>query len=166
VGDLDEKATVGSTLSVHGNGGADIASRLYVLARLGRNGHVNGGVGECASVRATEEVLDEGAEAVELMRGGVPAEEGLAPVGLQGQGEHVLLVFDIDLDLVLLLGMGDSEARANLDFGAIFRSGADKGANNSGRLRISDVSSNGVVEDREDSLLGRGQIMLAKAYSL
>jgi hypothetical protein len=54
--------------------------------------------------------------------------------------------------LVLLLGVGDGEARANLNFGAIFRSGADEGADNSGGLGISDVSSNGVVEDREDSL--------------
>jgi hypothetical protein len=110
VGNLNEEAAVGSTLSVDGNGSADVASRLNILARLGRDGHVNGGVRESAGVRAAEEVLDESAEAVELVRGGVPAEEGLAAVGLESQGKHVLLVLDIDLDLVLLLGMGDGEA--------------------------------------------------------
>lgn len=110
VRDLDEEAAVGSTLSVDSNGSADVASRLNILARLGRDGHVNSGVGESAGVRAAEEVLDEGAEAVELVRSGVPAEQGLATVGLEGQGKHVFLVLDIDLDLVLLLGVGDGKA--------------------------------------------------------
>ncbi|KAI6768357.1 hypothetical protein HG530_006366 [Fusarium avenaceum] len=74
VGDLDEETAFGSTLGVDGNGGADIASRLDILAGFGRDGHVNGRMGECAGVRRAEEVLDKGAEAVELVGGGVPAE--------------------------------------------------------------------------------------------
>ena len=155
MGNLDEEAAVGSPLGVDGDGSADVASGLDVLAGLGGDGHVDGGVGEGARVRATEEVLDEGAEAVELVRGGVPAEEVLAGGGLEGQGEHVLLVLDIDLDLVLLLGVRDGEAGADLDFGAIFRAGADEGADDSGGLGVSDVSSDGVVEDGEDGLEDR-----------
>ena len=110
VGNLNKETAVGSTLSVDGNRGADIASRLDILARLGRDGHVDGGVGECAGILVAEEVLDESAEAVEFVGGGVPAEEGLAAVGLESQSKHVLLVLDIDLDLVLLLGVGNGKA--------------------------------------------------------
>ncbi|KAJ6440420.1 hypothetical protein O9K51_06210 [Purpureocillium lavendulum] len=153
VGHLDEEAAVGGALSVDGHGGADVASRLDVLAGLGRNRQVNGGVGERARLGAGEEVLDKGAEAVELVGRGVPAEQGLAGVGFQGQGEHVLLVLDVDLDLVLLLGVRDGEAGADLDLGSIFGSGADQGADDSGGLGILvDVPSHGVVEDGEDGL--------------
>lgn len=152
MGDLDEQAALGGSLGVDGHGGADVASGLDILAGLGGDGHVDGGVREGAGVGASEEVLDEGAEAVELVRGGVPAEQGLAGVGLQGEGEHVLLVLDIDLDLILLLGVGDGEARADLDFGAIFGTGANEGADDSGGLGVSDVSSDGVVEDGENGL--------------
>lgn len=107
---LDEEAAVGRTLSTDSNGGADVASALDLLPGVGRDGHVNGGVGEGAGVRAGEEVLDEGAEAVELVRGGIPAEEGLSGVGLEGQGQHVLLILDVDFNLVLLLSVGDGEA--------------------------------------------------------
>lgn len=110
VGDLDEQAALGGTLSVDSDGGADVASALNILTRLSRDGHVNGRVREGASIGAGEEILDEGAEAVELVGGGVPSEEGLAGGGLESQGEHVLLVFDIDLDLILLLGVRDSKA--------------------------------------------------------
>lgn len=109
MGNLDEKAALGSSLGVDGHGGADVASRLDILAGLCRDGEVDGGVREGAGIRSGEEVLDQGAEAVELVGSGVPAEEGLAGSGLEDQGEHVLLVFDVDLDLVLLFGMGDSE---------------------------------------------------------
>lgn len=153
MGDLDEKAALGSSLGVDGHGGADVASCLDILAGLCGDGEVDGGVREGAGVRGGEEVLDQGAEAVEFVGGGVPAEQGLAGGGLEDQGEHVLLVFDIDLDLVLLLGMGDGEARANLDFGSIFGAGAYQGANDPGGLGVfTDISSNGVIEDGEDSL--------------
>ena len=153
---LDEEAALGGALRVDGDGGADVAAGLDALAGVGGDGEVDGRVGEGARVRAGEEVLDEGAEAVELERGGVPAEERLAGVGLEGQGEHVLLVLDIDLDLVLLLGVGNGEARADLDLGAVFGTGADEGADDTAGLgRIADVSSYGVVEDGEDSLSGQ-----------
>lgn len=154
MGYLHEEAALGGALRVDGHGGADVASGLDILAGLGGNGHVDGGVRGGAGLSAGEEVLDQGAEAVEFGGGGVPAEEDLAGGGLEGQGEHVLLVFDIDLDLVLLFGVGDGEARADFDFSAIFGAGADKGTDYAGGLGIfAGVSSNGVVEDREDSLL-------------
>lgn len=153
MGNLDEKAALGSSLGVDGHRGADVASCLDILAGLCGDGEVDGGVREGAGVRGGEEVLDQSAEAVELVGGGVPAEQGLAGRGLEDQGEHVLLVFDIDLDLVLLLGMGDGEARANLDLGSIFGAGAYQGANDPGGLGVfTDISSNGVIEDGEDSL--------------
>lgn len=48
--------------------------------------------------------------------------------------------------------MGDGEARADLDFSAIFGTGANEGADDSGGLGVSDVSSDGVVEDGENGL--------------
>jgi hypothetical protein len=153
VGDLDEKAALGSSLGVDGNRGADVASRLDILAGLCRDGEVDGGVGEGAGIRGGEEVLDQSAEAVELVGGGVPAEKRFAGSGLEDQGQHVLLVLDIDLDLVFLLGMGDGEARSDLNFCSIFRSGAYQGTDDPGGLRVfTDIASNGVVEDGEDSL--------------
>lgn len=153
MGDLDEEAALGSALGVDGDGGADVAPRLDVLAGLCGDGEVDGGVGEGAGVRGGEEVLDQGAEAVELVRGGVPAQQRLAGRGLEHQGQHVLLVFDVDLDLVLLLGVGDGEARPHLDLGAIFGAGAYQGANDPRGLGVfTDVASDGMVEDGEDSL--------------
>ena len=151
--DLHEEAALGGALSVDRNRGADVASRLDLVTRLGRDGKVNSRVRESACVRAAEEVLDEGAEAVELVGGGVPAEKGLAGRGLEGKGEHVLLVLDIDLDLILLLGVRDGEALADLDFCAIFGSGAHKGADDSGGLgAITDIATCGVIEDGENGL--------------
>lgn len=146
VGHLDEEAALGGALGVDGDGGADVAPRLDGPARVGGEGEVDGRVGEGARVGAGEEVLDEGAEGVELERGRVPAEEGLARVGLEGQGQHVLLVLDVDLDLVLLLGVGDGEARAHLDLGAILGARAHEGADDAGRLGgFADVAAGGMV---------------------
>lgn len=75
VGHLGEEAALGGALRVDGDGGADVAARLDLLARVGGDSEMDGRVGEGTRVRASEEVLDEGAEAVELERGGVPAEE-------------------------------------------------------------------------------------------
>lgn len=87
------------------------------------------------------------------MRGGVPAQQRLAGRGLEHQGQHVLLVLDVDLDLVLLLGVGDGEAGPHLDLGAIFGTGAYQGANDPRGLGVfTDVASDGMVEDGEDSL--------------
>lgn len=111
---------------------------------------------ESAGVRAGEEVLDQGAEVVEFVRGGVPAEERFAGVSLENQSKHILLIFDIDFDLVFLFGMRDGEAGSYFDFGTIFRSGTDKSTDNASRLgSILDISANGVVKNRKDSLDGK-----------
>jgi hypothetical protein len=66
--------------------------------------------------------------------------------------------------LVLLLGVRDGEARADFDFGTVFGSGAYEGANDASRLGIlTDIAANGMVENREDSLIGAST--LAKRYS-
>ena len=110
MGHLHEETALGSALSVDGDRSADVAAGLETLASIGRDGQVNRRMGECAGVGAAEEVLDEGAEAVEFEGCGVPAEQGLAGIGLERQGEHRLLVVNIDLDLVLLFGVRDGEA--------------------------------------------------------
>lgn len=114
---------------------------------------MDGGVRECASIGAGEEVLDQGAEVVELVRRGVPAEQRLAGVGLENQSKHVLLVFDIDFDLVFLLGMRDSEAGSYFDFGTILGSSTDKSTDYTSRLgSFLDISADCVVKNRKDSL--------------
>lgn len=153
MGHLDEETALGGALGVDCYRSADVASGLDILARLRGDGHVDGGMGRSAGLSAGEEVLDQGAEAVELGGGGVPPEENFAGRGLQRQGQHVLLVFHIYLDLVLLFGVGDGKARADFDFGAIFGAGADEGADDTRGLRgFTAVSSGGVVEDGEDGL--------------
>ncbi len=87
-------------------GGADVGLGLDGAASLGADGQVDCRVGEGACLGAGEEVLDQGREAIELMAGGVPAQQGLRGRGAQGQRQHVLPVLDIDLDLVLVLGVG------------------------------------------------------------
>lgn len=154
VGHLDEEAALGGALGIDGDRGGNVAAGLDVGGRVGADGQVDGGVGEGAGVRGGEEVLDQGGEGVELVRSSVPTQKGFARGGLEGEGEHVLLVVDVHLDLVLVLGVRDGEAGANLNLGAIFGAGADEGADNAGRLGIADVSSNGMVEDGEDGLQG------------
>lgn len=52
--------------------------------------------------------------------------------------------------------MGDGKARADLDFGTIFGTGAYEGADDAAGLGcIADISSYGVVEDGKDGLEGR-----------
>lgn len=75
---------------------------------------------EGAGLGGGEEVLDQGAEAVEIETRGVPAEQDLAGVGLELERQHVLLVLDVDLDLVLVLGVGDGETVSYFGFHAIF----------------------------------------------
>lgn len=108
--DLDKQAALRGSLGVDCHGSADVASRLDVLAGFRGDGHVDGGVGGGSSFCAGEEVLDQGAEAVQLGRGGVPSEEDLAGGSLECQGQHVLLVFHVHLDLILLFGVGDGKA--------------------------------------------------------
>lgn len=151
---LNEEAALGGALGVDGYGGADVASRLDIFARLRGDGHVYGGMRRGPRLRAGEEVLDQGAEAVELGRGGVPAEEDFAGRGFECQGQHVLLVFHVHLDLVLLFGVGDGEARSDFDLGAIFRAGADEGADDTcGLGGFTGVSSDSMVEDGKNGLL-------------
>ena len=107
---LDEEAALGSALRVHGDGGTDVTSCLDILSRVGGDGEMDGRMGEGASVRAGEEVLDQGAEGVELGRRRVPAEQRVAGRSLERQGKHVLLVLDIDLDLVFLFSVRNGEA--------------------------------------------------------
>ena len=157
VRDLDEEARLGGAVGRHGDGGRDVRLGLDGGARLGRDGQVHGRVREGARLRGGEEVLDEGREAVELVRGRVPPEQGLARGALEGQGQHVLLVLDVDLDLVLVLGVRDRKGAPHLDLAAILAAGADQGADHSCRLCVAGVAADGVVDDGEDGLGGGGR---------
>lgn len=159
VGHLDEEAGLGGAVGVDGGRGRDVALGLDVLAGLGRDGQVDGRVGEGARLRGGEEVLDQGGEGVELQAGGVPAQEGLAGAGLEGELEHGPLVLDVHLDLVLVLDVWDREAVPDLNLGAILGAHTYEGADNAGfgRVgvcgRVGDVVvAGGMVEDGEDSL--------------
>lgn len=77
-------------------------------------------VRESSGLRASEEVLDQGAEAIEGKVGRVPSQKHFARVRLQLQSEHVLLVFNIYLDLVFVLGVRDGEAISNFHLDTIF----------------------------------------------
>lgn len=110
---------------------------------------MDGGVWPCAVALLAVEVLDEGGEGVEVAAGGVPADEDLAGVGAEVQGEHLLLVVHVDLDLLGRLGVGDGIAVADLDFGAIFAAGAEEGADDA--LLVGRAAQR-VVEDGEDGL--------------
>jgi hypothetical protein len=120
VRDGNERSAVGSPLSGDTDGGGNVGPGLEVLAGLGRNGQVDGGVRPCTVTLAAVEVLDQGGEGVELGSGGVPTDENLTRVGLQVQGEHLLVVFHVDLDLVLGLRVAHGERGAHLDFTSIF----------------------------------------------
>lgn len=153
MGHLDEEAAFGGALGIHGDGRADVAPRLDVLARFRRDGHVDGRMGRRARLGTGEEVLDEGTEAVELRRCRVPSEEGLARGGLECEGQHVLLVLNVHLDLVFFFRVRDGEACPHLSLAAIFRSGADEGSYDASGLSIfAGVSPDGVVENGKDGL--------------
>lgn len=119
VRDGDEGGAVGSTLGGDTNGGGDVGAGLEVLASLGGHCKVNGGVRPCAVALAAVEVLDQGGEGVELGGSGVPADQHLARVGLEVQGQHLLVVLHIDLDLVLGLGVAHGEGGAHFDLTSI-----------------------------------------------
>jgi hypothetical protein len=111
---------------------------------------MDGRVWPCAVALLAVEVLDEGGEGVEVAAGGVPADEDLAGVCAEVQGEHLLLVVHVDLDLLGCLGVGDGIAVADLDFGAVFAAGAEEGADDAFLLG---GAAEGVVEDGEDGLV-------------
>lgn len=159
VGHLDEEARLGRAVGVNGSRGGDVRVGLDVLAWLGGDGQVNGGVGEGARLGGGEEVLDEGGEAVELEAGGVPTQQGLARAGLEGQLQHGALVLNVDLDLLLILDVGDGEGVAHLDLSAILGPHAYQGANDAGLGCVwrgvfwgSVVAADGMVENGEDCL--------------
>lgn len=153
VRDLNEEAAFSRSLGVDGDGCANVTPRLDIFARLRRYGQMDGRMGEGARLGTGKEVLNQGAEAVEFVGGGVPAEQGFARGGFQRQGEHVLLVFHVDLDLILFLCVRDGEGRSDFDLGAIFRPGAYQGADDSGGWGVFGyISSRGVIKNGEDSL--------------
>lgn len=149
VWDWDEEAGLCGALSVDSDWGGNVGLCDDLLAGLGGNGQVDGWVWESSGLRAGEEVLDKGGEVVELEAGGVPSEKDLAWVGLQLEGEHVLLVLNVDLDLVLGLGVVDGEAVANLNLHSILRADTEEGTNDAVRRW---VTTGGMVEDGEDDL--------------
>lgn len=130
VRDLDEEAALGGALGVDGDGGANVGLELdaRVGAGVGRHGQVDGRVGERARVGRREEVLDQRAEAVQLVRRRVPAQQGLARVRPQVQRQHVLLVLHVHLHLVLVLGVRDGEGRRHGRLGPILGSRPHQGA--------------------------------------
>ncbi len=154
MGHLDEETALGGAFGIDGDRRGDVGAQLDIGARLSRHGQVHGGVGERAGLGRGEEILDQGAEAVQLGRCRVPTEQDLAGVGLEVEGQHVLLVLDIDLDLVLVLGMGDGEGRDHGDVAAILGPAADQGADDARRRGWcgGDVTADGMVEDGEDGL--------------
>lgn len=149
VGHGDKQTRVGGALSGNTHGGGDVCARLDVLAGDGGDGKVDGRVWPCAVALLAVEVLDEGGEGVEVAAGRVPADEDLAGVCAQVQGEHLLLVVHVDLDLLLRLGVGDGIAVADLNLGAVFAAGAEQGADDA--LLVGGAAK-GVVEDGEDGL--------------
>jgi hypothetical protein len=151
VGDGNEGGAVGSTLSGNTHGGGNVGAGLEVLSRLGGNSQVDSGVRPCAVTLAAVKVLDQGGEGVELGRGGVPTDEDLAGVGLQVQGEHLLVVLHVDFDLVLGFRVAHGERGAHLNLTSIFRSRSEQSSNNT---FLVGVAAKRVVEDREDGLRG------------
>jgi hypothetical protein len=149
VGNGDEQARVGGALGGDTNGGGDVCPRLDLLARLGGDSQVDSGVRPCAVALLAVEVLDEGGEGVQVAAGGVPADEDLAGIRAQVQGEHLLLVVHVDLDLLGRLGVGDGIAVADLDLSAVFAAGAEEGSNDA---LLVGRAAEGVVEDGEDGL--------------
>lgn len=154
VGYLDEEARLGGALGADSHGSGDVRLGVDGRAGLGADGQVDGRVGEGAGLGGGEEVLDQGAEAVELVRGGVPTQKGLAGVGLESQGQHVLLVLDVHLNLVLVLGVGDGEGGADFDLAAVLAADTHEGTNHPCRLGVAVITSDGMVDDGEDSLVG------------
>jgi hypothetical protein len=155
VGDGDEQARVGGALGGDANGGGDVGPRLDLLARLGGHGQVDGRVGPCAVALLAVEVLDEGGEGVEV------ADQDLAGVRAQVQGEHLLLVVHVDLDLLGRLGVGDGVAVADLDLSAVFAAGAEEGADDA--LLVGGAAQR-VVEDGEDGLRGQHSFAIATLH--
>lgn len=164
VGDLDEEARLGGALGADGHRSGDVGLGLDGRAGLGADGQVDGRVGEGAGLGRGEEVLDQGAEAVELVRGGVPTKEGLARASLEGQGQHVLLVLDVHLDLVLVLGVGDGEGGAHFDLAAVLAADTHEGTDHPCRLGVAVVTSDGMVDDGEDRLVGEESERLYVSY--
>ena len=150
VGNGDEQARVGGALSSDTNGGGDVCPRLNLLAGLCGNSQVDCRVGPCAVALLAVEVLDEGGEGVQVAAGRVPANEDLAGVGAEVQGEHLLLVVHVDLDLLGRLGVGDGIAVTDFNLGAVFAAGSEQSADNA--LLVGGTAE-GVVEDGEDSLM-------------
>lgn len=149
VGHGNEQAAVGGALGGDTNGSGDVGARLDVLAGLGGDGQVHGGVGPSAVALLAVEVLDQGGEGVELGRGSIPADQDLAGVGAQVQLQHLLLVVHVDLDLLLGLGVGDGVAVADLDFGAILAADSEQGADDA---LLVGIAAQRVVEDGEEGL--------------
>jgi hypothetical protein len=149
VGHGDEGGAVGGSLGGDTDGGRDVGAGLDVLAGLSGHGEVDGRVGERAVALAAVEVLDQGGEGVQLGRRGVPTHQDLLGVGLEMQGEHLLLIFHIHLDLVRRLRVSDSKGAANFHLGAILRPGSEKRTDDT--LLIG-VATKGVIEDREEGL--------------
>lgn len=160
VRNLNEETRLGSALRVDGGGRGDVALGFDVFARLGGDGQVHGWVGKRARLRGGEEVLDEGGEGVELERGGIPAQQGLAGRGLEREGQHRPLVLHVHFDLVLILDVRNREAVSYLNLRAVLGAHADQGANDAGFWGVwvgggvdGVIAAGGMVEYREDSLL-------------
>jgi hypothetical protein len=88
------------------------------------------GMWPCAVALLAVEVLDEGGEGVEVAAGRIPANEDFAGVCAEVKSKHLLLIVHVYLDLLGGFGVRDGVAVADLDFGAIFAAGSEKGANN------------------------------------
>lgn len=149
VGNGDESGAVGSALGGDTNGSGDISPGLEVLAGLSGDSQVDSGVRPCAIALAAVEVLDEGGEGVELGGSGVPANQNLAGVGLQVEGEHLLVIFHVDLDLVLSLGVADGEGGSDLNLASILGSCSQQSTDDA--LLIG-IAAERVVENGENGL--------------
>lgn len=104
----------------------------------------------CAIALLAVEVLNKGGEGVEVAAGRIPANEDLAGVGAQMQGQHLLLVVHVYLDLLGCLCVGDGIAVADLDLGAVFAAGSEQRANDA--LLVGGAAE-GMVKYREDGLV-------------
>lgn len=166
VGDGDEQAAVGDAVGVGADGGGDVGSDLDILAGLGGEREVDGGVGESALAVGGVEVLDQGGEGVELRGGGVPgsmsniapweirklllpSDKNLAGVRLEVESKHGLVVLHVDLNLLLRLVVSNTKAIPDLNLGTVIASDSEKSSDHALLLH---VSSEGVVEDGEQSL--------------
>ena len=83
----------------------------------------------CSVALLAVEVLNEGGEGVEVAAGRIPANEDLAGVCAEVEGEHLLLIVHVYLDLLGGFRVRDGVAVADLDFGAIFAAGTEQSAN-------------------------------------